>query len=64
MMLISDIMFTKNGTKPTMATFLNLAKVFEIINLDILLDKVNKIGIEGTRNNLIRNYLTNSSKNK
>lgn len=43
---------------PTAVAFLDLAKAFDTVNHEILLQKCLEIGIRGTANTLLRSYLT------
>ena len=47
----------KNRAEHTIAVFLAVSKAFDTINHDLLLDKMNKIGIRGGYLQWFRNYL-------
>lgn len=46
-----------DNSKPSLAVFLDLAKAFDTVSHELLLDSLNNIGIRGNTLNLIKNYL-------
>lgn len=57
--LLGHITNSKEQNKLTLATFLDFSKAFDTIKHDTLLKKLYRLGIRGTANRLIENYLTN-----
>lgn len=56
---ISNHIYTNiDANNPTVITFLDLAKAFDTVNHNILLNKLYKYGIRGIAYDLIKNYLT------
>ena len=55
--LANDIAMAKNRAEHTIAIFLDVSKAFDTINHDLLLDKMNKIGIRGGYLKWFRHYL-------
>ena len=55
--LANDIAMANNRDEHTIAVFLDVSKAFDTINHDLLLDKMNKIGIRGGYLKWFRNYL-------
>lgn len=57
--LTSKIYNNLDNSKPTIATFLDLAKAFDTVNHEILIKKLQIYGIRGNALDLIKSYLTN-----
>ena len=57
---LTDTLYDKlDNTKPVAAIFLDLRKAFDLIDHDILLYKMKKIGIRGLANQYFKKYFTN-----
>ena len=55
---ITNILYNNlDHSKPTLITFLNLAKVFDTVDHEILLDKLYCIGMRGRALDLLSSYL-------
>ena len=48
-----------NSRNLSLATFVHMAKAFDTVNHEILLNKLEALGISGILLKLLRNYLTN-----
>ena len=48
-----------DNSQPCISVFLDLAKAFDTVNHELLLQKLNHLGIRGKANGLIKSYLTN-----
>ena len=48
----------ESNSEFTLAVFCDLSKAFDVINLEILLHKLNRYGIRGIVNTWFQNYLT------
>lgn len=59
--ITSEIYSNVDKNKPTMCIFVDLAKAFDTVNHDILVEKMRKYGFRGAANSLIRTYLHNRS---
>lgn len=57
--LTHEIYHSLNTDQKPLAIFLDLAKAFDTVSHNKLLDKLNNYGIRGICNDLIRDYLTN-----
>ena len=56
---ITDIIYRNlDKSKPTIATFIDLAKAFDTVNHELLLQKLEKYGIRGSILELIKSYLS------
>lgn len=55
--LIQNIYDNLNSDKRTIVTFLDLAKAFDTVNHDILLNKLERYGVRGVANKLMIDYL-------
>lgn len=56
---ITDLIYKNlDKSKPIIATFLDLAKAFDTVNHELLLEKLEKYGIRGSVLELIRSYLS------
>ena len=57
---ITNIIYNNlNKSKPTIATFIDLAKAFDTVDHAILLQKIHGYGIRGSAFDLIKSYLSN-----
>ena len=57
--LTDDLFNNINGGKTTLAVFIDLKKAFDTINHEILIKKLNLLGIKGQTLNWLKNYLHN-----
>lgn len=56
---ITEIVNNVDNRKPTLAVYLDFTKAFDLVDLNILLYKLEKYGIRNNSLNLLRSFLTN-----
>lgn len=59
MELIGNIICGLNENKKCLAVFLDLAKAFDTVDQEILIKRLEKVGVRGTALDIFKNYLTN-----
>lgn len=57
--LTNDIFDSMNNKRMSVVSFIDLTKAFDTVNHNILLKKLDHLGIKGNLNKCIKNYLTN-----
>jgi len=58
-LLINTVTKAMNNKQKTLGIFLDLSRAFDLVDHNILLDKLNYYGIRGVANDWFRSYLSN-----
>ena len=61
--LVSDLLLTFNKKKFTIALFIDLRKAFDLVDRDILVEKLQIYGFRGIVNLFLKSYLSNIERN-